>query len=194
MTVKQQSMASVYFTIPNAITVARILAIPFIVHAILHGAWMQAFVLFALAGASDGVDGYIARHFNQKSRLGTYLDPLADKGLTIAVFSAFAARDIVPVWLLVLIVARDVAIVAGAGMMAVRGSAAAIQPLMISKVNTTVLILLACWLLAAHAFEWALPALEYGLIGLVVVLTAVSAAAYGRLMARTVRRVENGRG
>jgi len=178
-------MGIVIFTIPNVITVARLVAIPFIVWAMLHNAWMTAFVLFALAGASDGVDGFIARHFGQRSQLGTFLDPLADKALTIAVFSAFAADGIVPGWLLALIVARDVAIVVGAALMASRGAAAAIRPLMISKVNTTVLILLAGWLLAASAFGWSLPALKNGLIGLVVVLTAVSAAAYGRLMAQT---------
>ncbi|GAB4349937.1 MAG: CDP-alcohol phosphatidyltransferase family protein [Oricola sp.] len=179
-------MGAAIFTIPNVITIARLIVIPFIVWAMLHGAWMTAFVLFAIAGVSDGVDGFIARHFGQRSQLGTYLDPLADKALTIAVFSAFAAGGTVPVWLLALIVARDVAIVAGAGLMASRGEAAAIRPLMISKVNTTVLIVLACWLLAANAFHWSLPALDNGLMGLVVVLTAVSAAAYGRLLARRI--------
>lgn len=179
-------MDIVIFTIPNVITIARLIAIPFIVWAMLHGAWMTAFALFALAGVSDGVDGFIARHFGQRSQLGTYLDPLADKALTIAVFWAFAADGVIPGWLLALIVARDIAIVAGAGYMASRGEAAAIRPLMISKINTTVLILLAGWLLAANAFEWSLPALENGLIGVVVVLTAISAAAYGRLLTANV--------
>lgn len=175
-------MDIVIFTIPNVITIARLIAIPFIVWAMLHGAWMTAFVLFALAGASDGVDGFIARNFGQRSQLGTYLDPLADKALTIAVFWAFVADGVLPGWLLALIVARDVAIVAGACLMASRGRGAAIRPLMISKINTTVLILLAGWLLAANAFGWSLPALKNGLIAVVVLLTAVSAAAYGRLL------------
>jgi len=180
-------MDIVIFTIPNVITIARLIAIPFIVWAMLHGAWMIAFVLFALAGISDGVDGYIARHFDgQRSQLGTFLDPLADKALTIAVFSAFAADGILPLWLLALIVSRDVAIVGGAALMASRGEAAAIRPLMISKINTTVLLLLAGWLLAANAFGWSFPALKNGLIGLVVVLTAVSAAAYGRLLTSNI--------
>jgi len=180
-------MGIVIFTIPNVITVARLIAIPFIVWAMLHGAWMTAFVLFVLAGVSDGIDGFVARHFDgQRSQLGTYLDPLADKALTIAVFSALAADGIVPLWLLGLVVARDIAIVAGAGFMASRGEASAIRPLMISKVNTTVLILLAGWLLAANAFEWSLPVLGNTLMGLVVVLTAVSAAAYARLLARNI--------
>ncbi|WP_246272965.1 CDP-alcohol phosphatidyltransferase family protein [Oricola thermophila] len=181
-------MDTVIFTIPNVITIARLIAIPFIVWAMLNGAWTTAFVLFALAGASDGIDGFIARHWKQHSRLGSYLDPLADKALTIAVFSTFVAHGIMPFWLLALIVARDVAIVVGAGLMASFGDAAAIRPLMISKINTTVLILLAGWLLAAGAFGWTFPIIEGALIGLVVFLTAVSAAAYGRLVAGKIRR------
>lgn len=190
MTGKRVSIDIVIFTIPNVITIARLIAIPFVVWAMLHDAWMSAFVLFALAGVSDGVDGYIARHFGQRSQLGTYLDPLADKALTIAVFSAFAADGVVPGWLLALIVARDIAIVAGAGFMASRGEAAAIRPLMISKINTAVLLLLAGWLLAANAFEWSIPVLKNGLIGLVVILTAVSAAAYGRLLTANMAGAE----
>ena len=182
-------MDIVYLTIPNVITVARLLAIPFIVAAMLHGAWATAFVLFALAGVSDGIDGYIARHFKQDSRVGRFLDPIADKLLTFAVFSTFWMQDVVPGWLLVLIIARDVAIVAGATLLAARGDAEAIRPLMSSKINTVLLILLAGWLLAANAFGWSLPVLKSGLIALVVALTAFSAAGYGMLLMRNVRRV-----
>jgi len=175
-------MNSRFWTIPNAISLTRVAMIPFIVQAILRDAWMTGFVLFLVAGLSDGVDGFIARYFRQSSRFGAYIDPLADKALTIAVFWAFAADGIVPVWLLVLILARDIAIVAGAMMMATRGAASAIRPLPISKVNTAILIVFAGWLLAANAFEWSLPGVNYALIALVVFLTAVSAAAYVRLL------------
>ena len=174
------------FTVPNLISIARLVAIPFVVLAMLKGAWLTAFALFLAAGASDAVDGYIARHFGQRSLLGTYLDPLADKALTIAVFTTFAARDVVPVWLLALVVARDVAIVAGAAILHARGNSSAIRPLMISKLNTVVLIVMAGWLLASHAFDWSFPAVEKGLITTVALLTAVSAVAYGRLLMRTL--------
>jgi len=177
-----KSMTSRFWTIPNAISLARMAMIPFIVQAILREAWMTGFVLFLIAGLSDGVDGFIARYFRQSSRFGTYIDPLADKALTIAVFWAFAADGIVPVWLLVLIVARDIAIVAGAVLMARRGAASAIRPLPISKVNTAILIAFAGWLLAANAFAWSIPGVNYALIVLVVFLTAVSAAAYVRML------------
>lgn len=192
-------MSAGFWTIPNAISLARMATIPFIVYAIIHGAWMTAFVLFALAGLSDGVDGLIARYFHQSSAFGAYIDPVADKTLTIAVFWAFVSVGLVPVWLLLLIVARDIAIIAGAALLAARGAASAIRPLPISKLNTAVLIVLAGWLLAANAFGWSLPAANYGLIALVAALTAVSAAAYGRLLmgslgAAGVERVEQADG
>lgn len=177
-------MTAGFWTIPNAISLARMATIPFIVYAILQGAWMTGFVLFMLAGLSDGIDGFIARYFRQSSAFGAYIDPLADKALTIAVFSAFVAVGLVPLWLLVLIVLRDVAILAGAGFLAARGAAEEIRALPISKLNTALLIVLAGWLLAANAFDWSIPAINYGLIAIVVALTAVSAAAYVRLMIR----------
>jgi cardiolipin synthase len=178
------SMTTRFWTIPNAISLARLAMLPFIVAAVLQGAWMTGLILFLIAGLSDGVDGFIARYFHQSSRLGAYLDPLSDKALTIAVFWAFAAAGIVPVWLLVLIVARDIAIVAGAAVLTVRGAASTIRALPISKINTAVLIVLAGWLLAANAFQWSIPTVNYVLIALVVSLTAVSAAAYVRLLLR----------
>lgn len=178
-------MAGVFLTIPNIISFARLATIPFIVLAIMRENWMTGLVLFALAGLSDGIDGFIARYFGQDSELGAYLDPLADKTLSVAVYSAFTLIGLTPVWLLVLIVARDVAIVVGAGALALRGKASDIRVLPVSKVNTAVLILLAAWLLAANAFEWSIPSVNRGLIGLVLVLTAVSAADYTRLIFRS---------
>ena len=179
-------MTARFWTIPNAISLARIATIPFIVYAVIQGAWMTAFVLFMLAGLSDGIDGLIARYFDQRSAFGAYIDPVADKTLTVAVFSAFVAVGLVPLWLLVLIVARDVAILAGAAVLAMRGAASEIRALPISKLNTVLLIVLAGWILAANAFGWSIPALNYGLIAVVVALTAVSAAAYGRLLTRNL--------
>lgn len=116
-------------TTPNKITIARILMIPlFVMMAIYYGRSVQhgdpqdwqrwtAIGIFVLAAASDGVDGYIARRYNQRSRLGVILDPIADKGLLLAgiitlSFSNWAYEF--PIWFPVLVVARDVVIVAGA--------------------------------------------------------------------------------
>jgi cardiolipin synthase (CMP-forming) len=183
-------MAKGFYTIPNMITVARFAAIPVIVIAMARDAWMLAFVLFALSGISDGIDGYIARNFQQHSAVGAYLDPLADKALTFAVYSAFVYHGLLPGWLLVLIVVRDVAIIIGAGILTLRGKAGSVRPLMISKVNTAVLILLAAWVLASNAFGWSHIPLTGPLVIAVVVLTAVSAAAYGRKIVEYFRRTQ----
>jgi cardiolipin synthase len=111
-------------TTANKVTIARILMIPlFVLMAIYYGrdkeVWQRwcAIGIFVLAAASDGIDGYIARHFNQKSRLGVILDPIADKGLLLAgiitlSFSNWAYEF--PLWFPVLVVTRDIAIVGGA--------------------------------------------------------------------------------
>lgn len=116
-------------TTANKITLARILMIPlFVMMAIYYGRgviagepreWQRwcAAVLFVVAAASDGVDGYIARHYNQRSRLGVILDPIADKGLLLAgvvTLSVSNWRFEFPVWFPVLVIARDVIVVAGA--------------------------------------------------------------------------------
>ena len=115
-------------TTANKITITRILMIPvFVMMAIYYGRSVQhgspqqwqrwtAIAIFVLAAASDGIDGYIARRYNQKSRLGEVLDPLADKGLLLSGIITLSVSDWgyeFPVWFPVLIVARDVVILAG---------------------------------------------------------------------------------
>ena len=115
-------------TTANKITIARILMIPvFVMMAIYYGRSVQrgeplewqrwaAIAIFVAAAASDGIDGYIARHFNQKSRLGMVLDPLADKGLLLSGIITLSVSNWgyeFPVWFPVLIVARDVVILSG---------------------------------------------------------------------------------
>ena len=72
-------------TIPNIITLFRFLLVPFVVFSLLNGEWAWAFGGFAAAAVSDGLDGFIARNFNQRSELGAYLDPIADKVLLVSV-------------------------------------------------------------------------------------------------------------
>ena len=116
-------------TTANKITIARILMIPlFVMMAIYYGRGLQhgapldwqrwtAIGIFLAAAASDGIDGYIARRYNQRSRLGVVLDPIADKGLLLAGIITLSLSDWgyeFPVWFPVLVVARDIVIVAGA--------------------------------------------------------------------------------
>jgi hypothetical protein len=93
-------------TIPNLITVARLLCVPALVYAMILGELQLAFGLFLAAGISDAVDGFIARHFNQRSELGTYLDPIADKLLLVSVFVMLTWLAVLPLWFLILVASR----------------------------------------------------------------------------------------
>ena len=78
-------------TVPNFITIFRFILVPFVIYGLFKGETMLAFAGFVVAGVSDGVDGFIARRYNQRSELGAYLDPIADKLLLVTIFSAFLA-------------------------------------------------------------------------------------------------------
>ena len=100
--------------IPNMLTVIRILlVIPFAM-SVYSAHYLQALVLFFVAGLSDGVDGFLARHFNWKSRFGAIADPLADKLLLVTAYVMLAWTQQIPMWLLYLVIGRDVLILAGA--------------------------------------------------------------------------------
>src|SRR4051794_18322824 len=95
-------------TIPNLITGCRIALTPLIVLAIVAGDCRRALILAAVAGASDGLDGFLARQFNWKSRAGAYLDPIADKLLLTALYLSFGYSKMIPAGLVWLVVGRDV--------------------------------------------------------------------------------------
>jgi cardiolipin synthase len=99
--------------IPNLISIARILLVAPVVWALLEGRYQLAIVLFAVAGISDAVDGFLAKHFHWESRLGGVLDPLADKLLLIGTFLSLAWLGMISWWLVVLIMARDLIVVGG---------------------------------------------------------------------------------
>ena len=165
-------------TVANFITLLRILLVPAIVWAALSDQMMLAFILFLAAGVSDGVDGIVARYFNQQTELGTILDPIADKLMLVCVFISLAYLGTIPLWLVILIVSRDMLIVFGVLLAFVMSLPVTIRPLWISKANTAVQIILAAWVLFSLAFgiEW--PNAKMSLEWLTGLLTALSAAAY----------------
>jgi cardiolipin synthase len=165
-------------TIPNLITVLRFLLVPGVVYALLIGRWDFAFAGFLVAGISDGVDGFIARHFNQRSVLGAYLDPVADKVLLVSVFIMLGYLHELPLWLVVAVVSRDVLIISAVLLSTIMANPVEMKPLMVSKVNTAVQITLAAFVLGAHAFSTDLGMLRTALVGLSGLLTVASAAAY----------------
>ncbi len=123
-------------TVPNVITILRIILAPIFVIYLIHEQVTSALVVFILAGISDGLDGLIARAFNQKSEMGAYLDPLADKLLLISAYVALAAKGFMPAWLTVIVISRDVLILLGVLILFLVKSGFTVKPLFLSKITT----------------------------------------------------------
>jgi len=160
------------------ITIMRLLLVPAVVLAMLNMRWDWAFAGFVVAGISDGVDGFIARRYNQFSRLGAYLDPIADKLLLVSVFVVMGYAGELPLWLVVTMVSRDGLIVCAVLLSSVMSHPVEMKPLFVSKANTAAQIVLAALVLGELAFSIHLGPLRSALILLTGVLTVASAAAY----------------
>lgn len=165
-------------TVPNFITVARFLIVPAIVFVMLEGDWTAAVILFVLAGISDGVDGFIARRFDQRSKFGAWMDPIADKLLLVTVFVMLAVKAELPAWLVVIVVSRDLLIVIAVMLASLIGHPIEVKPIFVSKLNTAMQIVLVTLVLVDLAFAIGLPVARSALVFVVAALTIVSAAAY----------------
>jgi len=165
-------------SIPNLITLGRILLVPIVVWAIASGEMWIAFVLFLVAGVSDAVDGYLAKRFDMASVLGAYLDPLADKALIVSIYLTLGINGEIPRWLVILVVSRDIMIVGGVVLSWLVGSPLKMRPLLVSKLNTVAQIVFACVVLGSLGFGIDVGPLNVVLMGLVAVLTLLSIAAY----------------
>lgn len=124
--------------IPNILTVARILLTPLIVILLIKNLFAYALIVFTLAGISDGLDGFIARYFNQRTVMGSYLDPIADKFLLSAAFITLAILTIIPAWLTVIVISRDILILVGIAVFAITDIKVNIKPSIVSKFTTAV--------------------------------------------------------
>jgi cardiolipin synthase len=165
-------------TIPNFITLFRFFLVPAVIFALLTGHWGWALTGFVVAGVSDGVDGFIARQFDQRSELGAYLDPIADKLLLVSVFVVLGYMEQLPLWLVIAVVSRDALIIGGVILATVIGNPVAMKPLLVSKANTLAQILLAIVVLGELAFVADFWHLRPVLVYLAGLLTVISGAAY----------------
>lgn len=164
--------------IPNIITVFRIFLVPLVVWLMLDERMQIAFLLFVIAGISDGLDGYLAKKYGWQTELGAYLDPIADKALLVSIFVVLGIHDYVPMWLVIAVVSRDILIVGGIMLTWMLGRPIKVQPLLISKVNTVGQIVLAATVLAGLGFELKLDTLILILVWVTGTLTITSAATY----------------
>jgi cardiolipin synthase len=172
------------FTLPNAITLGRLCAVPVAVWLMLQHRLDIAFWVFVGAGVSDAVDGWLARVRNARSALGAILDPMADKALLVSVYVTLAAVGVLPDWLAILVVFRDVLIVGGVLVLSMLGTRPRIRPLFVSKLNTVLQIALAGLALLVGGYALDLDGLMQVMVWLVVATTLASGAAYVAQAAR----------
>lgn len=166
-------------TLANGVTAIRLVLVPFIAIALLNERFDQAFWMMIAAGASDAVDGYIARAFGHKSLVGAYLDPMADKLLLITTLGILTYEQHLPVWLMALVFGRDVAIVVTvAAFTLMKRVDLRMQPLFVSKLTTFAQVALVLVVVANLAFDLGWSPFVTGLIWAVAVATAASWVAY----------------
>jgi cardiolipin synthase len=176
-------------SLPNLITLIRLCAVPLAFWLVVDRALASAFGLFVAAGASDAVDGWLARRNGGGTRLGAVLDPVADKALLVTMYVTLAAVGELPGWIATLVVFRDLVIVGGVLLLWVVGHPLAIRPLFVSKVNTVLQILLVALTLFLAGFGIAGPASGAASLALI---WAVAASTLGSGVAYVWRAANGG--
>jgi cardiolipin synthase len=122
--------------IPNLLTLLRVILVPLFVILLIYGHTSYAFLVFIIAGVSDAMDGMIARWFNQKTIVGEYMDPIADKLLLVTSYVVLAVIDVIPPWLTVLVISRDVIIITGVAVLFFMNKPPEIRPTILGKAST----------------------------------------------------------
>jgi cardiolipin synthase len=140
--------------LPNAISLLRIALVGPVVYLVVYGQYQLALLVFFVAGFSDGIDGYLARKFDWRTRFGALIDPLADKLLVACTFVALVYTGLAPLWLGVLVIARDVIIIGGATAYNFLVGPVQGEPTRISKFNTALEILFVLSTLIRAAWSW----------------------------------------
>lgn len=157
-------MSSRILTVPNLLTVFRMVLIPVFVTLLFYQRFVLALVVFACAGLTDGLDGLLARRFDQRSQLGTVLDPIADKLMMVTAFIVLSLRSIfpppvpshlpVPFWVTITVISRDVFIVVGAAAINIMTGFRGFRPSWLGKINTTVQIVGIAAIMFAASFPY----------------------------------------
>jgi cardiolipin synthase len=164
--------------LPNIITTGRILVVPIVVWAIIAGHMQLAFWIFVAAAISDAVDGFLAKRLGAVSEFGAYLDPLADKTLLVSIYITLGVAGLLPRWLVIAVVSRDIMIVGAVVLAWIVGKPLTIHPFVVSKLNTIAQVVLAALVLAASSFGFELGVGREVAVAAVAALTGLSAAAY----------------
>ena len=169
---------SFFKALPNLITVGRLFLVPIVVAMISSHAWGAAFAFFVVAGVSDAADGFIAKRYSLTSELGAHLDPIADKALLVSIYVSLAIEGELPSWITILVVSRDLMIVGAILISWVLDKPVEIRPLLVSKLNTFMQIVLAMAVMAMRAFDLRLDIVLPALVVTAAALTLASMVAY----------------
>jgi cardiolipin synthase (CMP-forming) len=150
--------------------------VPLVIVAITRDWHIAALVMFVIAGVTDGIDGYIAKRFELRTEIGAYLDPLADKALIVSIFVTLAIINVIPPWLTILVVSRDVMIIGAVIVSWLLDKPLDIDPLRISKANTAGQIIFAGLALSSLALDFPTPE-QLDILAIVVILLTISSIA-----------------
>ncbi|HEU5359553.1 MAG TPA: CDP-alcohol phosphatidyltransferase family protein [Candidatus Deferrimicrobiaceae bacterium] len=169
--------------IANGLTAARILLVPLFAYLLISGRFRLALLVFAVCGTSDLLDGLLARWLHQRTVVGFYLDPIADKLLMATSFVMLSIVNVIPVWLTILVISRDIFILVGSLLILLLLGSDQIAASGISKGNTVIQILTVIYFLAIRAFpriwDWFAAGIEERATETVIALCALSTAASG---------------
>lgn len=169
--------------IANVLTAVRVLLVPVVASLLIAGRFRLALLVFAVCGISDGLDGLLARWLRQRTVVGFYLDPVADKLLVATSFIVLAIVKVIPDWLTVLVISRDIFILVGSFLILMLIGTEGISVTGISKANTAMQMATVLYFLSVRAFPGALdlvaPGLEAHATDAVVILCAVSTSLSG---------------
>lgn len=178
-------------TLPSVLTIIRIILVPFIVAAMVMHHWGVSFALFVVASITDCLDGTLARLLNQKTFLGAFLDPLADKFLILSCFFTLAFVQsplfLVPKWFVWFVLCKEVLQVSGALFVYLHKGHIEIRPTILGKVTATAQMGFIIWLFACYFFQWVPIKTYYTMLGLLLILTMVSLVQYARIGIRFLR-------
>ena len=176
--------------IPNFITLCRVFLAPFVVWLLIAGQYKLALLVFCLASASDALDGWLARVTHTKTDLGTHLDPLADKLLLISAYTTLGIFKLIPTWLVITVISRDVLILGGLLLAWFMAKPVEVRPLFISKANTLAQIVFLILVLLQLAFADVPNVLVVAFTYLVGAFTMASGIAYLGAWFKHMSRVE----
>jgi len=165
------------FNLPNTLTMLRIALVPVFLYTLYHRDYNHALIIFGVSALTDFFDGYLARRFHELTRLGKVLDPIADKLILISSFVLCGLLGLIPLWLAILVVGRDIIVMAGVGAIYVVARTFWVDPLRLGKAAIATEFVLLCYILLKARFGFA-PVLAEPLVVVTAGLSALSGLQY----------------